>query len=107
MDVPVWGDTGELFDTLTWRGPMDLELIDLRSSANPEDFPEIMRREVTATIVLKALAEFTARFPKNARADSIAGASHAFQFETQPIVPLGRVVFQKHGSPAIGCNEHV
>jgi len=57
-----------------------------------------MRREVTATIVLKALAESTARFPKNARADSIAGASHAFQFETQPMFPLAALFFKSTGA---------
>jgi hypothetical protein len=29
MDVPVCGDTRDLFDAFAWRGPMDLELIDL------------------------------------------------------------------------------
>src|SRR6267143_1235630 len=71
MDVPVCGDTRELFDAFTWRGPMDLELIDLSGGADAEDFPEIVRREITATIVLKALARFTARFPQNARPDGV------------------------------------
>jgi hypothetical protein len=63
MDVPVWGDTGELVDAFTWRGPMDLELIDLSGGADAEDFPEIMRRQITAAIIFKALTQFTARFP--------------------------------------------
>src|SRR6266481_295640 len=63
MDVPACGDTGELFDAFAWRGPTDLELVDLSGDADAEDFPEIMRREITATIVLKALAHFTPRLP--------------------------------------------
>ena len=51
MDVAVWGDTGEFVDTLTWRGPMDLEFVELSCGADPENFPEIMRGEIAATIV--------------------------------------------------------
>ena len=107
MDVPVWGDTGEFVDTFTGCGPMDLQLIEQSRGADPENFPQIMRGEIAATIVLQALAQLTVRFPKNARADSIAIACHAFQPETKPIVPFGRIVFQEHGNPAVGCSEHI
>ena len=63
MDVPVCCDTGELFDAFAWRGPMDLELINLSGCADAEDFPEIMRREITAPIIFMALTQFTVRFP--------------------------------------------
>src|SRR3989442_905129 len=66
-----------------------------------------MRRKITAAVVLQALAQFTTRFPRNARADSIPIACHAFQSETEPIVPLGRVVFQQHRSSSVRCDEHV
>src|SRR5207249_1468023 len=66
-----------------------------------------MRGEIAATIVLQTLAQFAARFPKDARADSIAIARRAFQPESQPIVSLGGVVFQEHRSAAVSCNEHI
>jgi len=39
------------------------ELIDFERRRRCEDFPEVMRREIAATIVLKAWRDFAARFP--------------------------------------------
>src|SRR5947208_17187293 len=66
-----------------------------------------MRGEIAATIVLQTLAQFAARFPKDARADSIAIARRAFQPESQPIVSLSGVVFQEPRSAAVSCIEHI
>src|SRR5438552_8832786 len=107
MDVAVWGHIGEFVSTFTWCGPAHLELVKLGGGADPENFPEIVRGEIAAAIVLRALAAFAACFPKYTLPDSIAIARHAFQPETQPIVPFGRVVLQEHGRAAVGCNEHI
>src|SRR6266566_3266020 len=53
------------------------------------------------------MTQFAARFPKNARSDGIAVTLHAFQLEPQPMVALGRVVFQQHWSSSVGRHEHV
>src|SRR5439155_23025470 len=66
-----------------------------------------MRGEIAATIVLQTLAQFSARFPKSARAASISIARRAFHPESQPLVSLGGVVFQEHRSAAVSCNEHI
>src|SRR4029077_8589997 len=53
------------------------------------------------------MTQFAACFPKNARTNGITIKRHAFELESQPIVSLGRVVFQQHRSTAIGSNEYV
>jgi len=58
---------------LLWRGPMDLELIDLSGGANAKNFPGIMRREITATIVLEALAQTYRRPSKESARQSHRG----------------------------------
>jgi len=79
----------------------------LGRAADAEDFAGIVRGKIAAAVVLQPLARFAVGLPHDARADGIAVTDHALKLQAEPIVPLGGVIFQQHGSAAVDADEHV
>ena len=66
-----------------------------------------MGREVTSTVVLQALVQFAARFPKDASTDCVTVAGDALEFQAKPVVALGRIVFEQDGRAAVVGDDHI
>src|SRR4051812_48586249 len=66
-----------------------------------------MRREVTASAVLKPRIFLSLHGPGNLCADCVAITSHAFQLDPEPVVPFRRSVFEQQRRTTVIANQHI
>ncbi len=78
VDVFVDRKVANTVDSLAGRRPMYLDFFDGASGSNTENFTRIMRREITAAVILQAEALFASCGPVDLCSDGVAVAGNAF-----------------------------
>src|ERR1035438_6268889 len=107
MYITIWSEVAELLNVFAGSRPMNLHFVDMRGIADSEDFARIVRREVTAAVVLQSRPYRSAGFYYDASADGVAVAGDPLQLQSQPIITLRRSVEQDGRGPSVYSDNHI
>ena len=87
-DVAVDREVGEALDRAAGGGPFDFQPVDLRLRPDSQNFPWVMRGEVTSPAGLQARTLQVAGLPSENGSDGVTIRFSAHQTNSQPMVFL-------------------